>query len=57
LKWDRDGQVLIGDENATIVSAITIPWFLLMAVGASAPVGAVIGVVGTEELKKAGIIK
>jgi hypothetical protein len=57
LKLDRDGQVLIGDENARIVSVVTIPWFLLMAVGASAPVGAVIGVVGTEELKKAGIVK
>jgi hypothetical protein len=53
---DRDGQVLIGDENAGITSAVSPPWWLLSALGAIAPIGAVISVVSSEELRKAGAI-
>jgi hypothetical protein len=53
---DRDGQVLIGDENARVTPAVALPWWLLSAVGAVAPIGAVISVVGSSEMRKMGVI-
>jgi hypothetical protein len=55
LLLDRDCQKLIGDESARVASAITWPWWALTALG-FAPVGAVVSVMGSEELKKAGVI-
>jgi intein/homing endonuclease len=55
LIWDRDGQVLIGDESAAMTSAVPWPWWLLMGLG-FAPVGAVISIAGTEELRKLGVL-
>jgi hypothetical protein len=55
LLHDRDCQKLIGDENARVVSAVPLPWWLLMGFG-FAPVGAVVAVAGSEELRKMGVI-
>jgi hypothetical protein len=55
LLHDRDCQKLIGDEAARVVSAVPAPWWLLMALG-FVPVGAVVSVVGGEELRKTGVI-
>jgi hypothetical protein len=55
LLWDRDGQVLIGDENARIT---LIPYplsWIPSIVGAIAPIGAVLGSIAMEELRKSGV--
>jgi hypothetical protein len=55
LLHDRDCQKLIGDETARVVSTVPLPWWLLMGLG-FAPVGAVVAVAGSEELRKMGMI-
>jgi intein/homing endonuclease len=56
LLWDRDGQILIGDENARIT---LIPYplsWVASILGAIAPIGAVVGSIAIEELRKSGVI-
>jgi hypothetical protein len=55
LLHDRDCQKLIGDETASVVSVVPTPWWLLMGLG-FAPVGAVVAIAGSEELRKMGVI-
>jgi hypothetical protein len=55
LLHDRDCQKLIGDEAARVVSAVPVPWWMLMALG-FVPVGAVVSVVGGEEMRKMGLV-
>jgi hypothetical protein len=55
LLHDRDCQKLIGDETATVVSAIPTPWWFLSMLG-TLPLIAVGGVMVSEESRKIGLI-
>jgi hypothetical protein len=56
LLHDRDCQKLIGDETARVASAIPWPWWLLQMGFGLAPVGAVVAISGSEELRKMGVV-
>jgi hypothetical protein len=55
LLTDRDGFVQLGNPDARVASPTHPLWFALQLAGAVAPIGVVLGVVGSEELRKAGV--
>jgi len=61
LQWlihDRDYQRLIGDETATVAIApppVPLPWNALALTLGMVPVGAVVTVISSEELRKIGV--
>jgi hypothetical protein len=55
---DRDAQILIGDDKATVTPPPIIEgwWYMLALTLGMVPVGTVVAVAGSQELKKAGVI-